>query len=42
MAKLMSKSELIQKIADQYSNGLSRKDRGGSGNLNRTISGVSA
>ena len=26
MAKLMSKSELIQKIADQHSNGLSRKD----------------
>ena len=25
MAKLMSKSELIQKIADQHSNGLSRK-----------------
>src|SRR3954467_1097404 len=25
-AKLMSKSELIQKIADQHSNGLSRKD----------------
>ena len=26
MAKLMSKSELIQKIADQHSNGVSRKD----------------
>jgi DNA-binding protein HU-beta len=26
MAKLMSKSELIQKIADQHANGLSRKD----------------
>ena len=26
MAKLMSKSELIQKIADQHSSGLSRKD----------------
>jgi DNA-binding protein HU-beta len=26
MAKLMSKSELIQKIADQHSNGLTRKD----------------
>jgi DNA-binding protein HU-beta len=26
MAKLMSKSELIQKIADQQSNGLSRND----------------
>jgi DNA-binding protein HU-beta len=26
MAKLMSKSELIQRIADQHSNGLSRKD----------------
>jgi DNA-binding protein HU-beta len=26
MAKLMSKSELVQKIADQHSNGLSRKD----------------
>ena len=26
MAKLMSKSELIQKIADRHSNGLSRKD----------------
>jgi nucleoid DNA-binding protein len=26
MAKLMSKSELIQKIADQKSNGLTRKD----------------
>ena len=26
MAKLMSKSELIQKIADQHSNGFSRKD----------------
>jgi nucleoid DNA-binding protein len=26
MAKLMSKSELIQKIADQQSNGLTRKD----------------
>jgi nucleoid DNA-binding protein len=26
MAKLMSKSELIQKIADQHSNGLARKD----------------
>ncbi len=26
MAKLMSKSELIQKIADEHSNGLSRKD----------------
>src|SRR5438270_12887937 len=26
MSKLMSKSELIQKIADQHSNGLSRKD----------------
>jgi hypothetical protein len=26
MAKLMSKSELIQKIADQHPNGLSRKD----------------
>ena len=26
MAKLMSKSELIQKIADQHSDGLSRKD----------------
>jgi len=26
MAKLMSKSELIQTIADQHSNGLSRKD----------------
>jgi DNA-binding protein HU-beta len=26
MAKLMSKSQLIQKIADQHSNGFSRKD----------------
>src|SRR6202035_101917 len=26
MTKLMSKSELIQKIADQHPNGLSRKD----------------
>jgi nucleoid DNA-binding protein len=26
MAKLMSKSQLIQKIADQHSNGVSRKD----------------
>ena len=26
MTKLMSKSELVQKIADQHSNGLSRKD----------------
>ena len=26
MAKLMSKSELIQKIADQHSNGVTRKD----------------
>ena len=26
MAKVMSKSELIQKIADQHSNGVSRKD----------------
>ena len=26
MPKLMSKSELIQKIADQHSNGLTRKD----------------
>ena len=26
MAKLMSKSELVKKIADQHSNGLSRKD----------------
>jgi DNA-binding protein HU-beta len=26
MAKLMSKSELIQKIADEHSNGLTRKD----------------
>jgi DNA-binding protein HU-beta len=26
MAKLMSKSELIQKIADEHSNGLSRQD----------------
>jgi DNA-binding protein HU-beta len=26
MAKLISKSELVQKIADQHSNGLSRKD----------------
>jgi DNA-binding protein HU-beta len=26
MAKLMSKSELIQKIADQHPNGLTRKD----------------
>jgi len=26
MAKLMSKSELIQKIADQHANGLTRKD----------------
>jgi DNA-binding protein HU-beta len=26
MAKLMSKSELIQKIAEQHSNGLTRKD----------------
>src|SRR6266568_1927581 len=26
MAKLMSKSELIQRIADQHSNGLTRKD----------------
>jgi hypothetical protein len=26
MAKLMSKSELIQKIADQHSNSLNRKD----------------
>jgi hypothetical protein len=26
MAKLISKSELIQKITDQHSNGLSRKD----------------
>ena len=26
MTKLMSKSELIQKIADQHSNGLARKD----------------
>jgi DNA-binding protein HU-beta len=26
MAKLISKSELIQKLADEHSNGLSRKD----------------
>jgi DNA-binding protein HU-beta len=26
MAKLMSKSQLIQKISDQHSNGVSRKD----------------
>jgi hypothetical protein len=26
MAKLMSKSELIQRIADQHPNGVSRKD----------------